>query len=311
MTSDIAPANRLAAGRPGAQKRRRGNTGTVGLLFVLPFGIAFIAMLIVPIGYTLYLSLFQKKMVGGESFAGLGNYVRAFADPKLLEGLLRVAQFLIIQVPIMLVLALFFALAIDSARVYGGKLVRLLIFVPYAIPGVVGVLLWGYLYGTRFGLITQAFNAFGLPGPELLGESTMLGSMMNIVTWQHTGYNMIVLYAALRAIPGDLFEAAAMDGAGPWRTAWSIKIPAIRPAILLCAIFSSIGAFQVFTEPNLMRALAPTVVSPWFTPSYYAFNTAFLEQNANYAATLAFTMGLVIALIAYAVQFVTRRDSRS
>jgi multiple sugar transport system permease protein len=291
------PARRSAAIVPGY----------VGYLFVAPFVVAFIAILIVPIGFALYLSLFQTRLIGGETFAGLGNYLRAAADPKLRDGLLRVLLFLVIQVPIMLALSLGFALALDSARVYGARAVRLLIFVPYAIPGVVGVLVWGYLYGTRFGLITQLFGALGLPPPQLLSSQNMLGSMMNIVTWQYAGYNMIVMFSALRAIPGELFEAAVIDGANQWQIAWRIKVPAIRAAIALCVIFSGIGAFQVFTEPNLMQPLAPTVVTTWYTPSYYAYNSAFLEHNTTYAATLAFALGLVIAVTAYIVQFATRR----
>ena len=302
-----------AGGKQRAPRRKSSATVPryVGYLFVAPFVIAFIAMLIVPIGYALYLSLFQTRLIGGESFAGLNNYLRAFADPKLRDGLFRVVQFLVIQVPVMLALALFFALALDSARVYGSKIVRILIFVPYAIPGVVGVLVWGYLYGTRFGLITQLFNALGLPSPDLLASQNILGAMMNTVTWQYAGYNMIVMYSALRAIPGDLFEAAMIDGATQLQMAWSIKIPAIRSAIALCAIFSAIGAFQVFTEPNLMQPLAPTVVTNWYTPSYYAYNTAFLEHNTSYAATLAFALGLVIAIAAYAVQLLSKRAARA
>ena len=85
----------------------------------------------------------------------------------------------------------------------------------------------------------------------------MLLAIMNIVNWEFIGYNMIIIYAALRSIPGELYEAARVDGASEKRIAWSIKIPAIRPALLLTVIFSVIGTFQLFTEPQLMRTLAP------------------------------------------------------
>jgi multiple sugar transport system permease protein len=290
----------------GARKPRR-----IAYLFIAPFVLVFIAMLVVPIFYALYLSLFKSQLIGGLTFAGLDNYVRAFTDPKLIEGLGRVGLFLVIQVPIMLALSLFFALAIDGARFRGAKITRLLIFIPYAIPGVVGVLIWGYLYGTNFGLITQIIRAVGIAPPNLLSADNMLGSMMNIVIWQYAGYNMIVLFSALRAIPTELFESAIVDGAGQWRIAWSIKIPAIRPAILLCVIFSAIGAFQLFTEPNLLQPLAPTVVNHWYTPSYYAYNTAFVDHDSSYAATLAFALGLVIAVVSYIVQLITQRRNAS
>ena len=96
-----------------------------------------------------------------------------------------------------------------------------------------------------------------MPVPHFLSSGWMLGSLANIVTWEFVGYNMIILYAALRAIPHELYEAAAVDGAGAWRTAWSIKLPALRPALMLTLVFSVIGSFQLFNEPNLLQRLAP------------------------------------------------------
>ena len=221
-------------------------------LFLLPFFVVFITMLVIPLVYAGYLSLFESKLIGGEVFAGLANYVRALTDPAFLGGLGRVALFFVIQVPIMLGLALFFALALDTARARGSKGIRLLIFMPYAVPAVVATLMWGYLYGQDFGPIAQIARCAGLGTPEFLSPENILFSMMNIVTWEFIGYNMIIMYAALRSIPSELYEAAEIDGAGQFRLAWSVKIPAIRPAILLTVIFSIIGTFQLFAEPSLL-----------------------------------------------------------
>jgi multiple sugar transport system permease protein len=277
---------------------------------VLPFFVVFLAMLIVPLFYSGYLSFFQSKLVGGISFVGFDNYVKAFLDPAFLAGVGRMALFLIVQVPIMLGLALFFALALDSGRVRGSRVLRLLIFVPYAVPGVVATLMWGYLYGQDFGPIAQTVHLFGLNAPNLLSEGNVLGSMMNIVTWEFIGYNMIIMYSALRAIPADLFEAAEIDGASQWRVAWSIKIPAIRPAILLTVIFSIIGTFQLFNEPSLLHNLAPNAINNSYTPNYYAYNVAFVNQDVNYAAALAFILGIVIMIVSYVVQLTTQRRER-
>src|ERR671914_3060996 len=167
----------------------------------------------------------------------------------------------------MLGLAVAAALAIDSGQLRFAKVFRLGIFVPYAVPAVVATLMWGYLYGPDFGPFAQLADALGLPAPQFLSSSWMLGSIANIVTWQFVGYNMIILYAALRSIPHDLYEAAAVDGAGAWRIAWSIKVPALRPALLVCLIFSVIGSFQLFTEPKLVQTLAPSVIDSAYTPN--------------------------------------------
>lgn len=299
-----APVRVPATRRTSLAKKRQWRAA---YLFVIPFFVVFITMLVVPLVYSGYLSFFATRLIGGTTFVGFENYLKTFTDQLFLGGLGRTALFLVIQVPIMLGLALFFALALDSGRVRGSKVLRLLIFVPYAIPGVVATLMWGFLYGQDFGPIGQVFAAFGLDKPNLLSDGNVLGSMMNIVTWEYVGYNMIIMYSALRSVPAELYEAAEIDGASQFRVAWSIKIPAIRPAILLTVIFSIIGSFQIFNEPSLLRNLAPTAITSSFTPNFYAYNLAFVNQDVNYAAAVAFILGIVIMIVSYVVQLTTQR----
>jgi multiple sugar transport system permease protein len=309
MTTQLAPAA-AAAIRPGSAKRRKQQLAPY--LFVLPFFVVFVTMLVVPLGYAAWISLFRSRLIGGRVFVGLDNYVSALTDPGFLEGLRRVALILLVQVPIMLGLALVFALVLDSGRARGTRALRLLIFLPYAVPGVVATLMWGYLYGRDFGPIAQAFRAVGLAEPNFFSEQNMLGAIMNVITWSFVGYNMVIMYSALRVIPHELYEAAEIDGASQLRIAWSIKIPSIRPAILLTLIFSIIGSFQIFNEPKLFDALAPTVIDASYTPNYYAYNLAFVNQDVSYAATVAFLLGIVIAVVSYVVQLSSQpRERRS
>ena len=316
MTQSVASSG-VRARASGAPPKTRRNANQRRLnraayLFVAPFMLVFAVMLLLPLFYSGYLSVFATQIVGGTSFVGLANYLRAFADPAFLAGVGRMGLFLIIQVPVMLAFSLFFALALDSGRVRGSGALRLIIFLPFAVPGVVATLMWGYLYGNDFGPIAQVFRAMGLGAPDLLSAQNILGSMMNIVTWAFVGYNMIIMYAALRSIPAELYEAAEIDGASQLRVAWSIKIPAIRPAIMLTVIFSIIGTFQLFNEPSLLHNLAPNVIDNAFTPNYYAYNLAFTNQDVNYAAAIAFLLGLVIAVVSYVVQLSTqRREARN
>ena len=275
--------------------------------FVLPFFAVFAAMFIAPLAYSGYLSFFVDRLVGDATFVAFENYLRAFQDPGFLAGLGRTALFLVIQVPIMLGFALFFALALDSGRARGSKALQLLIFLPYAVPGVVAVLMWGYLYGQRFGLVGQITDAVGLPPTNFLSESNILFSIMNIVTWTYIGYNMIVMYSALKSIPTELYEAAEIDGANQWQLAWRVKIPMIRPAIFLTTIFSVIGSFQIFNEPSLLAEITPTAIPNSFTPNYYAYKVAFVNQDVNYAAAIAFLLGFVIMIVSYVVQLSTQR----
>jgi len=296
--------------RRGTGLRRR--QAVAAYCFVAPFFLVFLAMLVLPLFYSGYLSLFREQLMGGTVFTGVGNYVRALQDQAFISGVLRMARFLVIQVPVMLGLSLVFALALDSGRLRLQRAIRLSIFVPYAVPGVIAALMWGYLYGPDFGPFAQGARALGLATPQFLGNDWMLGSIMNIVTWSFAGYNMIILYAALRSIPPELYEAARVDGAGEFRVAWSIKIPAIKPALLLTTIFSVIGTFQLFNEPSLLRILAPNVIGVGYTPNLYAYNLAFTNQEINYAAAIAFLLGFVIMVVSYAVQLgAVRRERRS
>ncbi|WP_457962282.1 sugar ABC transporter permease [Arthrobacter sp. D1-29] len=305
--SAAKPAGTSTARRSSVSKRRQ---TTAAYLFVLPFFVVFTTMLVIPLGYSGYLSVFKNQLVGGLSFIGLDNYIQAFSDPDFLAGIGRMLIFLLVQVPIMLGVALLLALGLDSGRAHGAKALRLVYFMPYAVPGVVATLMWGYLYGPDFGPISQLFRAVGLESPNLLNSQNILGSMMNIVTWEFVGYNMIILYAALRSIPAELYEAAAIDGASQYRIAWSIKIPAIRPAIMLTVIFSIIGTFQLFNEPSLLDAIAPSAITNGFTPNFYAYNLAFVNQDVNYAAAVAFLLGAIIAVVSYVVQLGTQRSER-
>ena len=187
------------------------------------FGLVFLA----PIAYSLYLSLFRDQLIGGNSFVGLDNYAQAMNDPAFWQALARVSLFLVVQVPIMLFLALLVALAIDGGRLYGSSFFRISIFMPYAVPAVVATLMWGFMYGTRFGLVGNVNKALGISLPDPLGADLVLASIGNIVTWEFVGYNMLIFYAALRVVPTSLYEAAAIDGASQLRVITAIKLPSI------------------------------------------------------------------------------------
>ncbi|GAB3451955.1 sugar ABC transporter permease [Actinophytocola sediminis] len=272
-------------------------------MFVLPFLVVFALTFLAPIGYALQLSLFRDQaFFGGTAFVGLDNYVQLFADTRFWSGLFRVLVFLAVQVPIMLVLALVAALAIDSARLHASGFFRIVIFLPYAVPAVVATLMWGYIYGTNFGLAADLNHLLGTDAIRPLSPGWALTSIGNIVTWEFVGYNMIIFYSALRVVAGELYEAAAIDGAGPFRTIVSVKLPALRGAIVIATIFSIIGSFQLFNEPNILRALIPNVLTTDYTPNMYAYYLSFGGQQYNYAATVAIVMGVITAVIAYVVQ---------
>jgi multiple sugar transport system permease protein len=306
VSSVTTTTRRVPGGRAKAHRH-----GLAGFLFTLPFMVLFLAFFIAPLIYAAYLSLYRKQLIGGNTFVGLQNYADGLKDSAFLHGIGRVALYMVVQVPIMLALALIFALILDSGRTWLGKVFRVGFFVPYAVPTVIAALMWGFLYGRDFGPFADLAKAIGSSPPNFLGERTMLLSIANVSTWTYTGYNMIILYAALRAIPSELYEAAAVDGAGAVRTALYVKLPLLRPALLLCGIFSVIGSFQLFAEPQVFSAIAPQVVGKSYTPNLYVYNLAFADQRLNYAAALSFLLGVVVFVVSYLVMYASRRQEQS
>jgi multiple sugar transport system permease protein len=290
-----------------AKVKKITNKENIGFLFVMPFLGFFIISLIAPLAYSGYLSFFKNRLVGGTAFVGFTNYTQAIQDQEFWAGIKRVGLFFLMQVPLMLILALAFALIIDSGKIRFSKLVRVLIFVPYAVPAVVATLMWGYLYGPNYGLFAQLSEYLHTPKIQFFSETMTLPSIANIVTWEFVGYNMVILYAAIKGFSTELYEAAEVDGAGSWRIAWSIKVPQLRPAIFLCLIFSVIGSFQLYVEPTQMLNLAPTIINNTYTPNMYAYNQAFVSQDINYAAAVSFMLGLVVFLASILVTVMARR----
>jgi multiple sugar transport system permease protein len=294
------------AGLGGRSARRR--RSWTGWRFVGPFMAVFALVFLAPIGYSIYLSLFRNRLIGGNSFVGLDNYTQALQDSQFWTGVGRVGLFLVVQVPIMLFIALLVALAIDSGRLYGNAFFRVTIFLPYAVPAVVATLMWGFMYSNQFGLIGNINDALNVKLPEPLSANLALASIGNIVTWEFVGYNMLIFYSALRVVPTSLYESAELDGAGQFRIITAIKLPAIRGALMIATIFSIIGSFQLFSEPIIMRPLARNVFTTDYTPNMYAYSLSFAGQQYNYAATVAIIMGVITMVVAYVVQLRGTRE---
>ena len=281
--------------QPEGRLKRR--PSAIPYLFIAPFMVTFFAMLVAPLGFAGYLSLFRTQLAGGTRFVGLANYAEVFTDEAFIGGVLRMLRYLLVQVPVMLVLSLLAALVLDSGLLRLVKFFRVTIFVPFAVPAVVGALMWGYLYGPIFGPVAQLFRFLGLDPPGFLTQDGILYSIANIAVWEFVGYNMIIFYSALKAVPPVLYEAVAVDGAGPVRTALWIKLPQLLPAIFITVLFSLIGTFQLFNEPNVLETLAPAAIGRSWTPTLYAYNLAFIDQRVEYAAAISFVLGAFIAAV--------------
>ena len=289
-------------------KIRRDRPRWRGWLFMGPFAVVFVVVFVVPVVYAVWISLFQHRMVGGTVFVGLANYRRLLADGQFWSSVRRVVVFTVVQVPIMLCLSALMALALDSLRLHGMRFFRISTFLPYAVPAVVSALVWGFMYGAKYGLV-GSLNAWLGTHVDVLQPSVLLAAIGNINTWEFTGYNMLIFYSSLSTVPRSLYEAAAIDGAGEWQVVRRVKLPELRGSLAITVIFSIIGSFQLFNEPSVMQNMVPgNAITTYYTPNMYAYNLSFSGNQSNYAAALAIVMAALTMLVAYAVQLRSMRE---
>ena len=202
--------------------------------------------------------------------------------------------------PLQLGLALVFALLLDSPILKGRRFFRLALFAPYAVPGVIAALMWGFLYSPGTTPIPALADRFDLLGPDLV-----MFSIASVVNWVYTGYNMLIIYSALKAIPAEVIEAATVDGAGQVRIAWSIKIPHVTPALVLTGVFSIIGTLQLFNEPQIFRTIS-SAVSSTYTPNMVVYSTSSIP-NYHLAAAYSVVLALITCALSFTFLKVTQR----
>jgi multiple sugar transport system permease protein len=219
----------------------------------------------------------------------------------------RVLLFGVVQIPVMLIFATVLALLLDSVAIRFKRFFRLAFFLPYGIPGVVAAILWSFLYLPGLSPIVSVLQHTGFGTVDFLGANSTLWSIANIVTWEYTGYNMLIIYAGLQAIPVDLYDASRIDGASEWRIATRIKLPLIASSLVLTAIFSIIGTLQLFSEPQVLRAITGTISSS-YTPNLLSYTQAFVDNNPNYAAAIAVVLAIGTFILSFGfLKLVQRR----
>lgn len=301
--------------RPGARDGRRGVRTTWApwvLLgpFLALFLLTFILPIIVAIGSSFTKvtrqGVFGEKGVTSE-FAWFANYAQALSNGNFIASIGRMLLFGVVQVTFMIALCTVLALLLESASARWPGMFRAVYFLPYGIPGVVATILWSFLYVPGLSPLVDLANAFGLQ-VDFLGPDTVLWSIANIVTWTYTGYNMMIIIAQLKSIPTEVYEAAKVDGASPWRVALSIQLPLIKPALILTTVFSIIGTLQLFAEPQVLQTVSPAIDSE-YTPNLSAYTTAFAYNDYNVAAAQAVLIALVAFLLSFAFLRLTNRPA--
>jgi multiple sugar transport system permease protein len=299
-------------GRPFA--RRLSLRALAPYAFVLPFILLFLAFFVAPFVYAFFQSLFEQRSSGlglgprQTVWVGIANYLKAFHDPDFWDGSGRVLLFGAVQIPVMMSIAIILALLMDSAVIHLRRFFRLAFFVPYAVPGVIAAIMWGFFYSPNGSPIVQLLQALNVTPPNFYGPGSTLWSIANISTWEFAGYNMVIFYSALQGIPQEIYESGRIDGLSETGIALRLKLPLILPAITFGILISLIGTLQLFNEPLLLKNYS-NVINSHYTPNMYAYYTAVVDTNFNYGGTLAVILGVITFVFSFGFLRLTRRQS--
>ncbi|MEV2217598.1 sugar ABC transporter permease [Streptomyces sp. NPDC050997] len=311
LPASAPPSAAPAVDRRARKAARRRQLTACGVLMT-PFFALLVTVFLIPVGTAVYLSFYSDDQPGlgfgpeRTVFVGLRSYGAVLTDPTFLGGLGTVALYCLIYIPLMVVGALALALLLDSGAVKLRAWAQLGLFLPHAVPGIIAALIWLYLYTPGISPVIDLFARADIT-IDLLGVHTVIPSIVNIALWSNLGYNMVVFYAALQAVPREVIEASVVDGAGPVRTALQVKTPLVRASIVMVAMFTLIWALQLFTEPMLLSQSSPMINSR-FSPSMYIYDAAFTRNNYGLAAAASVVLLLCTIALSYGV---TRWTSRA
>ncbi len=261
----------------------------IGLFFVLP------ALASLLLSFTDF-DIYALANLNNLRFIGLDNYQRLVTNPLFWQAMSNTMWFVLFGVPLIVIASLAAALLINAKTLRWRAVWRVALFAPFVTTLVATAVVWNYLLHTRYGLINYALGGLGIAPIDWLGNpSTALPAILLFVAWKSFGYNMIIFLAALQAVPRDLEDAARVDGANAWMRFRHVTLPAIAPTVLLVAILTVAGMFQLFAEPYVMTQGGPARST--VTVLYFMFEEGFKWWNLGSGAAVAFILFLCILVV--------------
>jgi multiple sugar transport system permease protein len=305
-TEAIAGRARARDAAPVEQRERRDDRTAWG--FLAPFLVLYLAFIIGPTIYAFILSLFNGSLVraGLGSWAGFGNYAEALSSPDFWSSLWHTIYFTILTTPPLVILAFVFALLADRA-VRGRWFFRFAFFVPYVLPSAVMSLIWIWIYTPALGLAQGWLGAIGIKAPVWLGDPAWAMPSVAIATvWWTIGFNFILYLAGLQDIPRELYEAASIDGAGPWQQIRRITIPLLGRTTTLVTVLQVIASLKIFDQIYIMTSGGPNFST---RPALeYIYDQSFTNLRIGYGAAVSMLLFLVILAVSFVWLAIVRRQ---
>jgi len=328
MTTTATPARDGAAETPSAAPSTpRGRAGRGGLtykqrisrfdvkaspyLYIAPFFVLFALVGLFPLIYTFVVSLNNWNLLTGPGeWVGFKNYAAELTDPFFWNSLFNtVSIFLLSAIP-QLVAAVFIAAMLDQ-NIRAKTFWRMSVLLPYVVTPVAVTLIFSSAFDEKYGLINNMLQAIGID-PVMWKTETFPShvAIATMVNWRWTGYNALILLAAMQAVPRDIHESAALDGAGSFRRFFSITLPSIRPTMIFVIVTATIGGLQIFTEPKLFNPSSAVPGGPqrqYQTTVLYLWDMAFNRQNFGKASAIAWLLFLLIVIFGVLNFLISRR----
>jgi multiple sugar transport system permease protein len=294
----------VSSDRPAGSIRRRQRLrrALTGWAFSAPYTILFLVFMALPVVVSLVMSFTDLRSTDlrnplAVNFVGLDNYTRLFSDDLFLHASLNTIVFVVIGVPLTIVLALAAATALNSGLLRFRALFRVGFYLPVVTSIVAVAVVWRFLLDPEVGLVNNVLRVVGIDGPSWLFDTKLaLPSLIVMAAWRNFGFLMVIFLAGLQAIPGDLYEAATLDGAGRWQQFRNVTLPLLRPTLLFGGVVTGIGYLQFFEEPFVMTQGGP--LSSTLSVSYHIYNQ-FGFGNYGYAAAGSYV--LFVAIVALSV----------
>ena len=277
-------------------------------LFLTPFYVLFVTFVLVPFVWGLGMSFTQGGILEPARYVGLTNYQRVLSDFRVAIVIQNAVKYVLLIVPSALVLGLAFALLIGNRRTLFPGVFRAVVFFPLLASGAAIAQIWGFILLPGQGVLGYFFSLAHLPAIKWLTDPAAAPvAIALIAVWHGVGFQTLVLSAALFGIPGEIVDAARIDGAGAWDVLWRIKLPLIQPVLMFLVVIGTIGAFQIFDTVYVMTQGGPQYATQTIVGLIYAF--AFqVRQSEGMAAALGVILFFIIMPISLIQWRVLRRD---
>lgn len=287
--------------------RRRRDTIAAGL-FLGPDVIGLCVFVFLPIAFALYVSFFKWDLISPMEFVGLENYRRMIADGDWWRSVGRTIEFALLYVPVLFAASLALAVGFSKIPKKASEILRSAYLLPFAITSVIAATLWMFLYNEKSGYINGALNLIGVGDQQFIGspKQAML-SIAAVVIWTNLGYTSMLFYSAIKEIPGEILEAARIDGASGSKIFWRITLPLIRSTSIFVAITSTIAAFQVLDLILVMTKGGPADATQ--VGVLYIYQRSFEGLEMGYGSALSVVMFLILLAISMAQLKVSSRNS--